>query len=535
LEIPDCGSIFAMSQNSIEYSPRRLITWSAAASSIVLISVFFYSLAQLEVPRKGLAEDSSNIPDSYHTPIKTFSPPQPPFRGGVILIHGYGGSKEMMQGIAADLAQEGFYTFCLDLPGCGDSEQNFAREKNQAAFESAYISLMSRALLSPNKVALIGHSMGGGLVLQFARDHAEVRATMALSAVPSKITPDAPRNLLLLTAENDLPGLKQAASRMWEAAGGSPNSGPVTIGDFSAGTARRAVTIPGANHLTILYSSAVREELRNWLREAFQIDNPKLPLAVRNWWIALAHTSAILFFIPLAFLVVAFYPPSSESVIVTGIRTQTFCGLWTICCLAACLLAAILPVRPWISIHIDDYVAWASLLGAAFLAAAGLALGIRVRFEEWSLLRPLVFSAGGFLWLYWGFGQVANSEWLHFNLSAGRWNAMGRLALMLAPLFFILELVLRDFTKRCGPVRAQLLSWLCYAILLAAILSPAIIGIRQVDGFLLMMSTPFLAAFFAIFSVLSAFLYQATRSVLCTAAWNAMLYAWLLTASLFWK
>lgn len=502
----------------------------------LLAIAFLYSLAQLEVPRQGLAEDLTVIPDAYQTPVKTFSPPKPPYRGGVLLLHGYGSSKEMMQGLAIELAHDGFYTFCLDLPGCGDSRQSFSRDKNLPALESAYVDLLGRGLLMPDKVAILGHSMGGALALQFAHDHQEVRAAVAISATQSKVSPESPRNLLLLTAHNDLPGRQMDASRMLQdAAPDHSTQMGSTAGDFANGTARRAAVIPNGNHLTILFSEAASKEIRDWLRSSFQIDSPAAFVPPRIRWIVLAHLLALLLFVPLAALAASVSAPEQESLAVSETSPSRFLMGWTSACLLGSFGAAVLPDRPWISIHVADYVAWAYFLSAVLLLASSVAVGTRLRTERLPVLRPLVLAAGAFLFLYASFGLVANDEWIHLGLSGGRWPVMARVSLLLAPLIFMLELALRTYQRRRGLWRALPASSVAYGILLAGLMLPVLVGVGRVDTFLMQMSLPFLAAFFIIFSVLSAFLYQATRSILCCAAWNTLIYGWIFSASFFWK
>jgi pimeloyl-ACP methyl ester carboxylesterase len=82
----------------------------------------------------------------------------------VILIHGYGGYIENWEDNIAVLAQSR-RVYALDLPGCGHSD------KPHATFSIPYFTQYIRDFMivqNVDKAALIGESMGGGIVLQFA-------------------------------------------------------------------------------------------------------------------------------------------------------------------------------------------------------------------------------------------------------------------------------------------------------------------------------------------------------------------------------
>lgn len=88
-------------------------------------------------------------------------------RLGCLLIHGYGGSPFDVEGLAAALDKEGFFTRLVTLPGHGKEYGDFGQygffdwlvhvEKEYAAFAERH-----------SRVALIGFSMGGTLALNLA-------------------------------------------------------------------------------------------------------------------------------------------------------------------------------------------------------------------------------------------------------------------------------------------------------------------------------------------------------------------------------
>ncbi len=83
----------------------------------------------------GLRDDPSIVryefvaDDAYRTPALALLPHGWKRGPSVILVHGYSGSKEMMQPMARALARAGLAVYCPDLPGSGDSRARFRHEE----------------------------------------------------------------------------------------------------------------------------------------------------------------------------------------------------------------------------------------------------------------------------------------------------------------------------------------------------------------------------------------------------------------------
>src|SRR6266498_1517421 len=58
-------------------------------------------------------------PDGHAIPALLFTPASP--RGGAVVCHGYGGSKEQMLGIAVAVAEKGTAALAIDLCGHGEN------------------------------------------------------------------------------------------------------------------------------------------------------------------------------------------------------------------------------------------------------------------------------------------------------------------------------------------------------------------------------------------------------------------------------
>ena len=93
----------------------------------------------------------------------SFSTPASP-RGGAVVCHGYGGSKEQMLGIATSIAEKGAAALAIDLCGHGENRAPIGpamREELEAAV--AFVRRFGRT-------GAIGHSLGGRLALMSSAD-----------------------------------------------------------------------------------------------------------------------------------------------------------------------------------------------------------------------------------------------------------------------------------------------------------------------------------------------------------------------------
>ena len=101
-------------------------------------------------------------PDGHVVPGFLLAPSSP--RGGVVVCHGYGGSKEHMLGLAANIAEHGAAALAIDLCGHGENRAPIGpgmRDELEAAV--AFVRRFGKA-------GAIGHSLGGRLALMLSAD-----------------------------------------------------------------------------------------------------------------------------------------------------------------------------------------------------------------------------------------------------------------------------------------------------------------------------------------------------------------------------
>jgi pimeloyl-ACP methyl ester carboxylesterase len=101
----------------------------------------------------------------------------------VLFIHGWVASRRMWAHLTAGLA-DSFRCWAIDLPGCGDSDKPPDVWYTIPNFTASLRGFMRAAGI--NRARLVGHSMGGAIVLDFAAEHPElVERLVAVNPVVS--------------------------------------------------------------------------------------------------------------------------------------------------------------------------------------------------------------------------------------------------------------------------------------------------------------------------------------------------------------
>jgi len=105
---------------------------------------------------------------------RVYPPPDGPFRGKLLLIHGLGGSTFSYEAAAPLIARQGYHVVSVDLPGFGFSDRNPAyphSQANRAKDLWQLLALIDMKMEGGPALAswhLAGHSMGGGTAAAMA-------------------------------------------------------------------------------------------------------------------------------------------------------------------------------------------------------------------------------------------------------------------------------------------------------------------------------------------------------------------------------
>lgn len=196
----------------------------------------------------------------------------------VVLCHGISCSKELMDTMGYDLARHGFLIFSFDYGGHGESESHPVSEEECLADVLCALKEMRRhPEADPDKVALIGHSMGAVSASLAAMRDENVRACVCLGQKGAG-TKDYPQNMLqaycLYDQYHTVPSMREAFK---EIDGGADVMSFHTVRDispkrFTEPGNRALLILPDGDHSTEVYSMRLIPEIRNWLRKSMGLD-----------------------------------------------------------------------------------------------------------------------------------------------------------------------------------------------------------------------------------------------------------------------
>ena len=189
----------------------------------------------------------------------------------VLLIHGLSASKSAMKQMAGELARWGCDCYLIDLPGHGDSRENFSFEATVSAIDQAVLGLLSAsndAGHSSAPLVVVGHSFGARVALGAAQRHPRIAAVIALSPAAEAFAPKQ-MPLLIVTGEFDFPFVRRGAAFLYEQVTGARLPRLDEPGQWQSSTgSSRLVVLPWTDHSQTLFKAGSLNEIKRWLTES---------------------------------------------------------------------------------------------------------------------------------------------------------------------------------------------------------------------------------------------------------------------------
>ncbi|MEM8877851.1 MAG: alpha/beta fold hydrolase [Pseudomonadota bacterium] len=240
------------------------------ALSVALLAIG-YAIWLITDARRGLTIESLSIDG---TPARIFSPPGASQGTPVTVIaHGFAGSQRLMEPFAVTLARQGIIAVTFDFEGHGENPQpmrgDLGAEDGTTRYlldQLAKVVTHARARFQPEHIHLLGHSMATDVLVRESIANPIYTSVVAVSMFSQAVEPEAPGNLLILNGAWE-PQLNAEAIRVLGLTEDDPEAG-ITYGRLADGDARRAVFVPGAEHVAILYRQAGMAEASSWIRQA---------------------------------------------------------------------------------------------------------------------------------------------------------------------------------------------------------------------------------------------------------------------------
>ncbi|MCS6880930.1 MAG: alpha/beta fold hydrolase [Oscillochloridaceae bacterium] len=511
--------------------PARLARTLAGLAGLAAISAGLWLLFTSRAPLAGIERLTLGA-----TPVTVYRPAVAGPAPAVVIAHGFAASQQIMEPFALTLARNGYLALTFDFPGHGRNTAPLRgdladREGRYRQLRTALDAVVAYAReRGDGRVGLVGHSMGSEAVARYAMEQPDIAATVAVSLVYEGTTATRPANLLVLTGalEGGLQPLAEAV--IVEAAGAAGVPGE-TYGDPAAGTGRRVVFVPGAEHIGVLFHPVSMAETLGWFQAAMPLRAMPPPgagvLDNRLPALGLVYIGAVLLYWPLVRLLQPIGP--------LGGQTAPFPrrGWWATAlapALLAPLLLRLIPAGDLLPIRVGGPLAlFFGLYG--LLTAAGLAALTRGRRAAWSGLaawrRGLLMAVAAALlvvgYVLLSFGVPTHLFVLNYFPPPPRWPVFLAVFAAMLPYFLADE----RLTRGAGAPRgAYVLTKGAFfgGLILAIVLNPR-------ELFFLVLIAPLFVVYFVIYGLLSGLVHRQTRTIVVGALVNAVLFAWIVAAT----
>lgn len=248
--------------SSPPHRPRRFARLSSRRLALAALALLLILLAWWGVLGAGRGLESRRLTGVNGEPLRFLVPQDTTSVPGVIIAHGFSGSTPFMLGFGQILARAGYGVMLLDFDGHGSARVRLDDGSLQRNLDAAYAALIAQPEIDPARVALLGHSMGSGAVMSAAiADADRYRATVAVSPTGAAVSPEFPRNLLLMAGTLE-PQFAANGRDLLARAGGAND-------DLAGGHGRAMVDVPNVEHITILFSGVAHQAALDWLNRTF--------------------------------------------------------------------------------------------------------------------------------------------------------------------------------------------------------------------------------------------------------------------------
>lgn len=460
--------------------------WIAA---MVAVTIMIGSWGQILRSQQNLIIRSftqSGVPMIFMAPDS----PAPGKLPGVLVTHGYSGSKQLMLGYGHVLAHGGYGVLLWDNKGHGSNPSGFGTfygpgsesntpeantpeantpeanapestsrqspkqplDEPSPEFQTALAALKAQPEVDSDRIALLGHSLGGGTALQAGiQSPDEFSATIAISSVPAPVTYARPQNLQLQIGAWEFGMLHESAQALLQDAGGENPQ-------LSTGKGRSLITVPKVEHTSILFSDRSHWEAWHWLERTFRPETigasmPDEQPAYRDRRIAayLMHLLAGLGFLGAIAPVLPIFPVTFKR------PKSTWLGLVTAPLVAG---GALVEINKQVDLATLGGIQVGGSVGLWLFIGGVVWLGFSGRFPRPSLQNigvGLLLFAG----LWFAFGAMAHVVWLPWLLVPARLKLWPLLALAVLPWMLAAGNVQKD-----AGVGRRFLIWLAQSLAL---------------------------------------------------------------------
>jgi dienelactone hydrolase len=507
--------------------------------ALVVAIVFLLALARLaRLDAGGPAHEFVNLPGQEPATLYLPGKGNPFFRvfppasrpPAIVMVHGFTADRQFMSALARRIAQNGYAVLAIDVSGHGANRNPFPgglanADALRTDVKKAVDFLRSYQFVDGSRIAVIGHSMGAGAVLDYATVDPALKGAIMISGGFGLTGPERPKNALFIFAQNDPSFIQSVSTEIASHLAGVPHIElGKTYGEFAQANAIEAIQVPGVNHVTIAYSPEAAATMVKWLDGAFG--------TMRTGEINLREPRRRAAILTLLLFGVLLIPLGRIGGEIAGNWSEELGGLggWPGLAILVVALLAAMPVVAMI-VPTAFFPLVVGDLQVAWFWVAGLILAvilILAQVLQWRRLRDglgaTVFAALLVMTVIY-LCQVANQVTLHtLALTPERliFTVVG--TLLLFPFWLSFEFMLRRGDLVVSTIRATVGRALIIAMLVVGIFLQVLPGV-------LLLILPNLVRIYVTVEILAASAYSSSRNLMLIALLESMWFAWTIAAT----
>ncbi len=274
--------------------------WGRWAFAAVALVALILGIVLLERPRAGLEIVHDRVGT---TPVTVTRAAEGEAGPVAVIVHGFAGSRQMMAAWSESFARAGYIAVALDLQGHGRNPVPMSGDVTSIDGTTRILleeiaRVTDWAVARPGaepRVVMIGHSMSSDLVVRAGIADARVEAVVAISMFSQAVTAQAPQNLLIVNGAWEA-ALREEARRVMAEIDAVEGE---TVGAPGDGFARRAVAVPFAEHVAILWAPEGLREAVDWANASLGLSG-ETPVARLGLGILVMLAGAVMLAAPLA-------------------------------------------------------------------------------------------------------------------------------------------------------------------------------------------------------------------------------------------
>ncbi len=293
-------------------------------TAVLAVAAIVVGLSMLLRAERGLSIVHTEVDG---IPVTVFAPRDAPPAPAVLIGHGFAGSRQLMHPFAVTLARNGYVAVTFDFPGHGRNRTPLAGTLGEPERAEALLDAFSRVAryarslpASDGRLATLGHSMAGDILVRYADIDPDVDAAVAVSPYLSReLGAEGQRNLLFVFGEYEPAMISdQAREAVAALAGKSPEDIELGVtysaagadarddaatGDPSAANARRMIIADGVEHIGVLYSAVSQQAALDWINRVYgRTGEGTGMIDARGPWLGLFYLGVLLLAWPLSTL-----------------------------------------------------------------------------------------------------------------------------------------------------------------------------------------------------------------------------------------